>query len=158
MRPRNTATPRQYALEKIALSTPNPTLTELLFREPPTNPRPEFVPCYEWRFGTSSGRPICRPPGVSYPRHPIVFYWGEDHTRHQRICATRKCCNPWHFVFTPRPPTMIQHALVFEAEDQIDRFSSLEAALKGIDVPPHYVLQAFRHKRQLNLSKYESPE
>lgn len=155
MRPRNAQSPFEYVLEKIALSTPNPTLTELLFREHPADPRAEFVPCYHWRFGTSQGRPICRAPGLT-PRHPVFVYWGPGHTRHQRICGTRMCCNPYHFIFTPRPPTRIQHALVFEAEEEIERFETLDAAIKGIDIPAPYVLQAWRHHRQLGLSRFET--
>lgn len=135
----------------IANATPNPSLYAALFAQP-LMPREEFVPCIIWPHGKSGGRPIMRVPKYP-PRHPVNLFY-DCPARINRVCQTKLCVNPYHYVIMPRPPGTPQHPLVFEAEEVIERFMTLDQAYEGIDMPRHYVLAAWRNHRQLGM-KYK---
>lgn len=141
------------ARQRIADCSTNPPLIAAILAST-LSPRPELVPCMEWRWGLSSGRPIMRP-AEGPPAHPVALFY-ERPDRINRVCQNRKCVNPYHFVCMPRQPTQIQPALVFAAEETIDQFRTLDAAYDGIDLPRPFVLAAWRNHRQLGMRPKKS--
>ena len=136
------------------MCAPNATLAKIHLAMPTAQPDEIFIPCWLWQSGTSRGRPIMRIPGHQ-PAHPVPLLIQGTH--HKRICGQKLCVNPRHFVFTPRPPSMIQHILVFEAEAEIEKYPTLEDAFRGIDIPNIHILEAWRNRKQMELSSHDRP-
>lgn len=132
--------------QRIADCSTNPTLIASVLAQPVT-PRAELVPCIIWNGGLSAGRPTYR---LGQPRHPVAHYFPEAQ-KIRRVCAQKLCVNPHHFAVFPRPTGQLQHPLVFQAEETIHLYATLDEAYAGIDIPRQYVLAAWRNHRQLNL-------
>lgn len=134
---------------RIAACHPQPELIGAILAQP-LGPRPELVPCIIWNGGTSRGRPMCRIPPHT-PGHPVSLFFDPRPDRINRVCQTQLCVNPYHFVCLPRSPTLLQHPLVFQAEEQIENFDTLDQAYEGINIPRQFVLAAWRNHRQLGM-------
>lgn len=145
--PKTPLSPREIAIERMA---PTP-LHRIILQQPPA-PHELLVPCWIWPHGVSSGKPVMRI-GRDV-RHPVKFF--HEGTRIiRKVCAEDLCVNPRHFIMLPRPSTAMQHILVFQAEETIDNFKTLEDAYNGIDYPRIHVLEAWRNKIQLRLIDYD---
>lgn len=131
----------------LAIAGDDGPFLELLLTDPSRLCHPMALPCRPWRHGLSKGRPIMRAPK---PGHPVAHYFGPPHSV-RRICAQTRCVNPAHYIGNPRLPTGPQHPLVYEAELEVNPLTPLIENLSRIQIPPHYVLQAYRNLRSINL-------
>ena len=139
-----------HVRQRIASMAQNPVVMAAALGDPRLTPHPALVPCIVWTGGLSRGLPIMSSGGR--PAHPVRHYFGMP-KRISRCCQTPLCVNPFHFITSPRQATTLTHPLVFEAEEQLDNLGirSLPEAIRKIDIPAQYVIQAYKNNRQLGL-------
>ena len=84
-----------------------------------------------------------------HPKHPVNIFFGAGI---RRICTSRKCVNPWHFVQKPYPPTRSRMPDVEQAEGELEgrKPKSLSAAyiMLGDYYYKETILLAYRNLRQ----------
>jgi hypothetical protein len=95
-----------------------------------------IVPCWLWH--NMSPQMTVRPLGTA---HPVSHFMG--HRR--RVCADRRCVNPYHFARVPRPPSTPKSPMLFQCEEEIRTASSLRDALEFTTFPRPTVVMAYRN-------------
>jgi len=125
-----------HICDRIASCAPDRARAQAALKTYPVSNDAVIVPCWLW----SSMKPqiTVSPLGTN---HPVSHFMGGR----RRICADRRCVNPYHFARVPRPPTTSRSPMVFQCEGEVAAHTTLRGALETKCFPPPVIVMAYRN-------------
>lgn len=134
--------------DRIASCAPYPDRARAALDTYPVSMDTVIIPCWLWH--NMLPQMTVRPLGTA---HPVNHFFAPLGRR--RVCADRRCVNPYHFARAPRPPSTPKSPMLLQCEEEVRTAPSLRHALEFTTFPRAITVMAYRNLYEDRLLEHQ---